>query len=79
MNAGGLPPYNNTDFQKAFAESFMIFAMSQNPNDKFDPTTITPPWDMWNGNTEMLFNRTEGGDPDVRLIKTSEALLERCR
>ncbi|GLB44902.1 putative type-B carboxylesterase lipase family protein [Lyophyllum shimeji] len=71
------PPFNNPAFQKAFSESFLDFAMALNPNSK-SSSTITPPWGLWAGETEMLFNRTEGGLPDVRTIKTSRALLERC-
>ncbi|KAF8871826.1 Alpha/Beta hydrolase protein [Infundibulicybe gibba] len=36
-------------------------------------------WDAWEGSTEMVFNRTEAGNPDIRAMKTSSALLKRCR
>lgn len=74
----GGPPYNNTDFDKAFAESFLDFARFLDPNVKFEPT-ITPQWSTWSvDHTEMLFNTTEGV-PIVQPVKTSAALLERCR
>ncbi|RDB16283.1 hypothetical protein Hypma_003046 [Hypsizygus marmoreus] len=80
MNPGGIPPFNNAAFGKAFSESFLDFALSLDPNVKSDPAgTITPTWKKWAGEVEMLFNRTEAGDPDVRPIKTSSALLDRCK
>ncbi|GLB44901.1 putative type-B carboxylesterase lipase family protein [Lyophyllum shimeji] len=75
---GNVPPFANADFIKAFSESFLDFAMALNPNVKSGGSTITPSWAPWFGVTEMLFNRTEGGLPDIRAIKTSSALLERC-
>ncbi|KAJ7692101.1 Alpha/Beta hydrolase protein [Mycena rosella] len=63
------PPFNNTVFINAFAQSFTSFAISLDPN-----------WSLFDvGNTEMLFNETAAGAPDVRPITTSNALLERCR
>ncbi|KAJ7470977.1 Alpha/Beta hydrolase protein [Mycena latifolia] len=73
------PSFNNTAFINAFAQSFISFAISLDPNVKVDPATITPHWNLFDvGNTEMLFNETATGAPDVRAIKTSNALLERC-
>ncbi|KAJ6526943.1 alpha beta-hydrolase [Mycena vulgaris] len=73
------PPFNNAAFINAFAQSFISFAISLDPNAKVDPASITPKWDQFDfGNTEMLFNETDTGAPDVRAIKTSSALLERC-
>ncbi|KAG6872737.1 hypothetical protein C0995_007059 [Termitomyces sp. Mi166 len=73
----GPPLFNNANFIKAFSHSFLDFAVSLNPNYKSSPT-ITPKWGLWEGKNEMLFNMTEGGLPDVRTIKTSSALLQRC-
>lgn len=78
MNANGVPPYSNPQFDASFAESYLKFAMSLNPNVKFDLNDITPHWDVWKGSNEMLFNSTDTGAPDIRQIKTSAALLERC-
>ncbi|KAJ7149815.1 Alpha/Beta hydrolase protein [Mycena crocata] len=73
------PPFNNTAFINAFAQAFTSFAISLDPNVKVDPATITPHWNVWdNRNTEMLFNRTEAGQPVVHPITTSNALLGRC-
>ncbi|KAJ7662010.1 alpha/beta-hydrolase [Mycena polygramma] len=71
--------YNNTQFVDAFAQSFTAFVMSQDPNVKVSDT-ILPRWDRWDpvGRTEMLFNRTDTGVPDLRQVTTSDALLERC-
>ncbi|KAF8969094.1 hypothetical protein BDZ97DRAFT_1915460 [Flammula alnicola] len=44
LNAGGVPAFANPDFDKAFSESFLNFALSLNPNVKWDPTNITPLW-----------------------------------
>ncbi|KDR83230.1 hypothetical protein GALMADRAFT_221149 [Galerina marginata CBS 339.88] len=77
--SNGLPPaFANPDFDKAFSESFLDFAMSLNTNVKWDPTNPRPLWQTWNGSNEMLFNKTVAGAPDVRLIETSSALLARC-
>ncbi|KAJ7149819.1 Alpha/Beta hydrolase protein [Mycena crocata] len=74
------PPFNNTAFIDAFAQAFTSFAISLDPNVKVDPATITPRWKLWDrGHVEMLFNKTEGGVASVHPIKTSNALLERCR
>ncbi|KAF7350386.1 Carboxylic ester hydrolase [Mycena venus] len=72
--------YNNTQFVDAFAQSFTAFVISQDPNMKISDT-ILPRWDGWDpvGRTEMLFNRTDAGIPDLRQITTSDALLERCQ
>ena len=67
-----------TTFGKSFSESFLNFVLTLNPTLKWDPSDITPTWELWNGITEMLFNVTEAGAPDIRLVRTSSALLERC-
>ncbi|KAJ7503347.1 Alpha/Beta hydrolase protein [Mycena galericulata] len=74
------PIFNNTAFVDAFAQSFTSFAISLDPNVKVDPTTITPKWNTWDiGRTEMLFNKTDSGEPVVKAITTSDAFLERCQ
>ncbi|KAK1221636.1 hypothetical protein PQX77_015551 [Marasmius sp. AFHP31] len=71
--------FNNTDFINAFAQSFISFAISLDPNDKVDPSTITPQWDLYDlANNKMMFNKTVDDLPDVRLVGTSEGLLARC-
>ncbi|KAF8168644.1 Alpha/Beta hydrolase protein [Mycena galopus ATCC 62051] len=73
------PPFQNTDFINAFAQSFTAFAISLDPNVKISHT-ITPPWNKWAvGHTEMNFNETAEGLPAVGPITTSNALLERCQ
>ncbi|KAK7461054.1 hypothetical protein VKT23_008982 [Stygiomarasmius scandens] len=75
------PIFNNTDFQKAFTQSFLTFASSADldPNDKFDEN-IVPEWPIWDKTNaeEMLFNRTDDFQPIVQVIKTDEGLLTRC-
>ncbi|KAJ7056825.1 Alpha/Beta hydrolase protein [Mycena amicta] len=72
------PPFNNTDFINAFAQSFTSFIIHLNPNVKISPT-ITPQWATFNaGNTEMLFNMTAAGTPQVQSITTDSKLLKRC-
>ncbi|KAJ6577831.1 Alpha/Beta hydrolase protein [Mycena capillaripes] len=75
------PPFNNTAFINAFAQSFTSFIVNLDPNIKIDPTTITPAWNTFDvQNTEMLFNQTAvNGSPVVEPIMTSDALLERCQ
>ena len=78
-NLAGAPDYNNTEFDTAFADSFLTFAKTSNPNKNSSPTNITPFWAKWSpGNIEMLFNKTEDGAPVVKPIKTSKDLLDRC-
>ncbi|KAJ7574029.1 Alpha/Beta hydrolase protein [Mycena floridula] len=78
-NSNGVPPYNNSAFDKAFPQSFLTFARKMNLNDKFD-VNIIPSWSTWSksGKFEMLFNKTDAGVPDIRAITTSNALLDRC-
>ncbi|KAF7343233.1 Carboxylic ester hydrolase [Mycena venus] len=75
------PLYNNTAFIDAFAQSFISFAISLDPNVKVDPQSLTPEWNKWDKErrTEMVFNKTEADIPHIMPAKTSEALLERCR
>ncbi|KAJ6577853.1 Alpha/Beta hydrolase protein [Mycena capillaripes] len=75
------PPFNNTAFIDAFAQSFTSFIVNLDPNVKIDPTTITPQWNTFDvQNTQMLFNQTAvNGSPVVEPIMISDALLERCR
>ncbi|KAA1475659.1 alpha/beta-hydrolase [Dentipellis sp. KUC8613] len=75
------PTFTNTDFATAFQQGFMNTVRALDPNHKFEPT-ITPEWPIWkSGHAEMLFNQTDGAvpQPDVRVIKTEPAQLERCQ
>jgi len=79
---GGSVNFNNTEFIKAFSQSFLAFVISLDPNVKFDPTNITPRWNKYSvgtTRTEMLFNETENGLPLVQPTTTDPALLNRCR
>ncbi|THV05688.1 alpha/beta-hydrolase [Dendrothele bispora CBS 962.96] len=77
------PVYNNTDFDKAFSQSFLAFATSEelDPNNKIEEN-ILPEWPLWNGSAvndqEMLFNRTEDFKPVIEVFGTDEELLRRC-
>ncbi|KAG8212820.1 Alpha/Beta hydrolase protein [Butyriboletus roseoflavus] len=74
-----LPPYNNTQFITAFSQPFMSLVKYYDVNIIFDPTNITPDWnEYYIEETEMLFNRTEAGEPAVVPIQTDPKLLERC-
>ncbi|KAJ6577949.1 hypothetical protein B0H19DRAFT_1229904 [Mycena capillaripes] len=74
------PIFNNTAFIAAFAQSFISFAISLDPNIKVNPTSLTPKWNKWEvGHTEMIFNKTEADVPLIKPGKTSDVLLERCR
>ncbi|KAK0211801.1 Alpha/Beta hydrolase protein [Armillaria fumosa] len=80
-NANGIPAFNNSDFVKAFTESFLAFVVSLDPNQTFEPT-ITPDWARYSfqegHQVEMRFNKTEAGDPAVLPFTTPEDLLDRC-
>ncbi|KAK7462813.1 hypothetical protein VKT23_007393 [Stygiomarasmius scandens] len=77
----GTPGFRNADFIKAFSQGFLAFAMSLDPNIKYDRTNILPRWDRYTlGRPEMIFNRTEDGTaPDLHEKSTDSGLLERCR
>ncbi|KAJ7254594.1 Alpha/Beta hydrolase protein [Mycena rebaudengoi] len=73
--------FNNTQFINAFAQSFTSFAISLrlDPNVKIDPASITPRWNPFNSlgaGPEMRFNKTEGGNPDVRPVRTDGAMTQ---
>ncbi|KAL0565125.1 hypothetical protein V5O48_016909 [Marasmius crinis-equi] len=71
--------FNNSDFQKAFSESFLSFVVHQDPNVKLDPTSILPQWNKFSdGQNEMVFNRTNDA-PDLHSATADQALLERCK
>ncbi|PFH46780.1 hypothetical protein AMATHDRAFT_50806 [Amanita thiersii Skay4041] len=46
MNPSGRPTFDNVDFDNAFAQFFLNFAISLNPNVKTNPSNITPQWSM---------------------------------
>ena len=72
--------YNNVEFDTAFSSAFSNFALSKDPNVKVDED-LTPTWPPWSdeSDVEMVFNKTEGGVPDIRTSQTDEWVLERCR
>ncbi|KAL0566001.1 hypothetical protein V5O48_016020, partial [Marasmius crinis-equi] len=71
--------FNNSDFQKAFSESFLSFVVYQDPNVKLDPLSILPRWNKFSdGQNEMVFNRTNDA-PDLHSATADRALLERCK
>ncbi|XP_006458946.1 hypothetical protein AGABI2DRAFT_115910 [Agaricus bisporus var. bisporus H97] len=74
------PPFNNTLFINNFGQSFLNFALSLDPNVKWDPANTVPHWAKWNdrSRTEMLFNKTSEDEPVFRSISTDAKLLERC-
>ncbi|KAH7888217.1 Alpha/Beta hydrolase protein [Phlebopus sp. FC_14] len=73
-------PYNNSQFITAFSNGFMALAVSLNPNAKYNASDITPTWDQWDsGHTEMIFNKTVAGVPDIYAYPTDDAVLDRCR
>ncbi|KAG1846487.1 Alpha/Beta hydrolase protein [Suillus tomentosus] len=75
----GGPAYNNSQFVTAFSNSFMAMAMSETPDNRYTLGDITPSWRPWGSDsTEMMFNETSAGAPDIYTFKTNSALLERC-
>lgn len=78
MNDGGVPKYNNQLFTTAYNEAYFSFIKSQDPNVKISPDNLTPGWRTWNGRSEMMFNRTEAGEPFVQSVRSNQAMLERC-
>ncbi|KAG1779477.1 Alpha/Beta hydrolase protein [Suillus placidus] len=71
--------YNNSQFITAFSNSFLAMAMFETPDDRYTPGDITPSWSSWQYDlTEMMFNETSAGVPNIYTFKTDSALLERC-
>lgn len=57
----------------------MSMVLFLDTNDKFT-SDIKPEWPLFSqGNTEMLFNKTDSGLPVVELVTTDPALLGRCK
>lgn len=77
---GQFPPFNNTVFINNFGQSFLNFALSLDPNIKWDPKNTVPKWAKWSDqtHTEMLFNKTAANVPVFKPISTDASLLERC-
>ncbi|KAG6374867.1 hypothetical protein JVT61DRAFT_3372 [Boletus reticuloceps] len=67
-------------FITAFSNSFLAMAISLNPSDKYNASDVTPAhWNAWtSGYTEMLFNVTSSGEPNIYTYTTAAALLNRC-
>ncbi|KAJ7462907.1 hypothetical protein FB451DRAFT_1562362 [Mycena latifolia] len=85
LGSSGATPCTESVWQSSssshgrFYDVVYLLAISLDPNIQVDSTTITPPWRKWSfGQTEMLFNKTDADVPDVRPVRTSDALLERC-
>ncbi|KAI0094265.1 cephalosporin esterase [Irpex rosettiformis] len=80
--AGTPPPFevfSNPEFTASFAGAIAGFAKFGDPNVHPVSGIITPHWKPFSdGHSEMLFNRTEDFQPDIRSITTDQALLERC-
>ena len=79
-NSGVSPAsYTNAQFLASFAGAFTAFAKSDDPNVHPVPEIITPNWEMFGeGNNEMLFNKTQDGQPDIKPFQTDSGLLARC-
>ncbi|KZV77342.1 alpha/beta-hydrolase [Peniophora sp. CONT] len=78
---GNPTSFPNTDFQHAYSQAFFAMAVALNPSAAPVPPVITPNWPTWSkSGLEMLFNQTEGENPQpvVQTVKTDEKLLERC-
>ncbi|TFY69800.1 hypothetical protein EVG20_g2982, partial [Dentipellis fragilis] len=75
------PTFPNADFMRAFRDAFLNTALSLDPNAKFE-STIAPDWPAWSGGRgrEMLFNQTEGADPQpvVQTVVPDADQLTRC-
>ncbi|KAL0956172.1 hypothetical protein HGRIS_002332 [Hohenbuehelia grisea] len=78
----GIPhsDFNNQQFSNAFTHAFLNFAKTLDPNPPNGSLDITPNWRQYSTSQpiEMLFNRTEDYQPDVRPILSDPAMLRRC-
>ena len=74
----GWPAFNNSDLITAIQQSIFSTAISLDPN-AHQTTTIAPEWPSWtDAGQVMLFNETEAGQPEAKLVASDSALLERC-
>ncbi|KAF7972538.1 hypothetical protein HWV62_17734 [Athelia sp. TMB] len=79
FTSGG-QPFPSPAFISSFSGSFLDVILSLNPNIHFDLANKTPHWPHWSvDHEEMLFNKTESGEPLIRVVKTDDGLLERCK
>ena len=80
LNSGVNPAsYTNAQFLASFAGAFTAFAKSDDPNVHPVPDIITPSWETYGeGKKEMLFNKTQDEQPDIRPFQTDSELLARC-
>ncbi|KAJ8589766.1 alpha beta-hydrolase [Rhizopogon salebrosus TDB-379] len=73
------PAYNNSQFITAFSNSFMAMVMYDTPDQRYTSGDITPPWNSWpRGFTEMIFNDTSTGVPNIYTSQTDMTLQTRC-
>ncbi|KAJ8496645.1 hypothetical protein ONZ45_g12370 [Pleurotus djamor] len=75
----GTPVVQNTFFALTYSESFIRFILSLNPTRGLKSKYITPPWSEYTKTgSEMVFNLTSSGEPDIRSAQSDPGLLERC-
>ncbi|PAV18001.1 alpha beta-hydrolase [Pyrrhoderma noxium] len=78
------PPFKNAQFSASFDGGFLGLAKADDPNTRVVDNIITPNWVPFGGiggdqgHTEMLFNKTEDSQPDIRSFTTDSSLLTRC-
>ncbi|KAJ3568624.1 hypothetical protein NP233_g5591 [Leucocoprinus birnbaumii] len=75
------PPFNNTEFRNNFAQSFLNFVISQDPNVKWDKSNTLPQWPRWTeqGRAEMVFNKTDSNQPVFKVTPTPDDVYARCQ
>ncbi|KAF8451113.1 Alpha/Beta hydrolase protein [Boletus edulis BED1] len=64
----------------AFSNSFLAMVKSGGPDNKYNPADDLPSsWSNWaSGDTEMVFNTTSDGSPDLYTLTTDSGRLSRC-
>ena len=76
-----VPAFPNPQFDASFAGAFTGVVKFGDPNFHPVPNVITPEWPVFRAGhpgIEMLFNRTEDFQPDIRTFTTDPKLLARC-
>ncbi|KAI0315765.1 alpha/beta-hydrolase [Amylostereum chailletii] len=75
----GEPLYTNPAFSLAFRTAFFSLAENLDPNAHPGVDTIAPAFSAWNATQEeVLFNKTEAGEPVVDVVNTDTGLSGRC-
>ncbi|TFK95311.1 Alpha/Beta hydrolase protein [Pterulicium gracile] len=76
------PPFSAAKFQTTFAQSFLSFAVSQDPNNKLDaPNSLLPSWTKYTTSSlkEEVFGQKDATTGDIKMADVDAAVRTRCQ